>query len=170
MNTQDIVDVLNDLFNVGPQAIDALLCNRVPANDGLLDHPTAMCSTKNDEGAFPTIGLLGVIQAIAAKDGDIIEACYDDKRHVLTHFRVRPKEDGETKKYTVISWISWMTGSHRQSRTEMKRIKVTSEETLAEVIEREELNNSMVFLFEGWPHHIDASGDPIPQNDDGDPI
>ena len=93
MKTQDIVNVLNDLFKTDPQAIDALLCAVTPANLSLINHPTAMCRSKNENGDFPTFGILGIINAIASVDGDIIEACYDDKTHCLLHFRVREKNN-----------------------------------------------------------------------------
>ena len=94
MTAQEIVDVLNNLFETDPNAIDALMCNRVPVNEDLLEHPTAMCHVKNEGCDFPTIGLLGVLQAIVGIDGELIEACYDDQTRCLTNFRLRQhKED-----------------------------------------------------------------------------
>lgn len=101
MTATQIVGLLNELFKIDPGAIDALLCNRVPVNKEMLDHPTAMCDTKNTNGDFPTIGLLGIVNAIAALDGELIEACYDDETHCLIHFQTKPfKEEIENRKLT----------------------------------------------------------------------
>lgn len=91
MKPKDIVDVLNELFKTDPGAIDALILNRVPANQALLDHPTAMCLVKNEQCDFPTIGVIGILQAITALDDELIEACYDKETKCLVGFRLRPK-------------------------------------------------------------------------------
>jgi len=88
MTNQNIVDVMNDLFKTDPNAIDAILCNRVPVNQKRLDHPTAMCSCKNEQCDFPTIGLLGILNAIASVDDGVIKACYDSDSYCLTHFEL----------------------------------------------------------------------------------
>lgn len=169
MTTQDIVDVLNDLLKTDPEAISALFWNRVPANEKLLNHSTAMCNVKNEALDFPTIGLLGVIQAIAAKDGDIIVACCDENDVIMIiSFNSMPTK--KTKKYTVIYMEAWMSGSHRQTITKIQRIQVSPEETLNEVLKREDLYDVMCFVLEGWPHHVKIDGSSIPQDENGEPI
>lgn len=38
--TSSIISYLNSAFDADPSAIHALFCNRVPANNKLLEHPT----------------------------------------------------------------------------------------------------------------------------------
>ncbi len=93
MTSQQIVDVLNDAFKTDPNAIDSLLCCRVPCNKAMLDHPTIQVLTKNQNGDFPTVGLLGLLNAISAIDGHRIWADYDTDTHCLIRFSARPIED-----------------------------------------------------------------------------
>lgn len=91
MTVKTIVDVLNDAFKTDPRAVDALLCARSPCNQAMVDHPTIMVGSKNKKGDFPVVGILGVLNAIAATEDEIIEAQYDDDSHCMTGFRLRPK-------------------------------------------------------------------------------
>ena len=111
--------------------------------------------------------MLGVIQAIAAKNGDVILA-HCDERDVLQFFSVQ--ENKKSKKYTVIYEEAWMSGSHGQVVTKMKRITVLPEEALNDVLTREKVIDIMVFLLEGWPSHIDADGSPMSQDENGNTI
>lgn len=54
--------------------------------------------------------------------------------------------------YTAIYIESWMSGSHMQSITRMARIVRGDGETVREMLERNALLDSTVFLFHGWPH------------------
>ena len=167
MTVQDIVDALNELFQADPQAIDALLCNRVPANEKLLDHPTAMCSAKNEAGEFPTIGLLGVVQSFVGKEDETIEACYDDERHVLIGFRVRPKR--QTKKFTVVYDESWMSGTHKQTTTHIARVKVEFGQCLSAVLKERGIYETALFVLEGWPKHVNSDCSTVSQDENGNP-
>jgi len=54
-------------------------------------------------------------------------------------------------KFTAIYVDSWMSGSHRVSSTEMKRIQQNDGETIEEMLEREGIDNNIAFLFNGHP-------------------
>ena len=54
-------------------------------------------------------------------------------------------------KFTVIYTDSWMSGSHRQTLTKMRRVKQRDGETVADMLKREELIDCAVFLFHGHP-------------------
>lgn len=54
-----------------------------------------------------------------------------------------------TNKFTAIYTDSWMSGSHRQTLTLMKRIEQQENETLEQMIEREDVADGLVFLFHG---------------------
>lgn len=91
MTTDQIVDVLNDAFRTDPHAIDGLLIASIPCNQAMSDHPTIQVRAKNEQGDFPVVGTLGILNAIASIDGEIIEAQYDGDSHCLIGFRVRPR-------------------------------------------------------------------------------
>lgn len=57
----------------------------------------------------------------------------------------------ENSKYTAIYVESWMSGSHRYSLTRMKRIEQQQGETVKQMLEREDVADGLVFLFEGHP-------------------
>jgi len=59
------LQTLNEAYEADPAAMHALICNRVPCNQTLADHPTIQCGVNN---ITPTetfeVGLLGVINGI----------------------------------------------------------------------------------------------------------
>ncbi len=55
------------------------------------------------------------------------------------------------QQYTAIYVESWMSGSHQHSLTKIKRIEVKEGETVVEVLEREQIKDTTVYLFVGWP-------------------
>ncbi len=56
-----------------------------------------------------------------------------------------------SNKFTVIYNDSWMCGSHYQSLTKMRRIEQLNGETVADMLEREDLQDRVEFLFCGHP-------------------
>lgn len=63
---QQFVDTLNEAYAADPAAIHALLCNRVPCNQELADHPTIVVEENTvAEGSSYTVGMLGVINGLA---------------------------------------------------------------------------------------------------------
>ena len=85
---KNIVDMLNELFKTDPGAIEALIMLRVPTNTAMLEHPTAQVTCSNAGGDFPKIGLLGVLNAITATHGKIVQAVYDEDNNTLQGFRL----------------------------------------------------------------------------------
>lgn len=85
MTTQDIVEMLNTLHAIDPTALQDLIELRVLVSQHLLDSDrVAVVVTENDE-----LGLLGVLNGIAALDHQRIKAVYedaDDGREVLREF------------------------------------------------------------------------------------
>ncbi|MFW5890620.1 MAG: hypothetical protein ACOCUI_00195 [bacterium] len=79
MKIEKVVEVLNDLLDIDREAISLLIEQRVPINEDLADHPTAMCVAETiDEEEIYEIGLLGILQAIASLDNARIIACYGE--------------------------------------------------------------------------------------------
>ena len=54
-------------------------------------------------------------------------------------------------KYTAIYVHSLMSGSNRQSLTEMRRVEQNKGETVSDMLERENIADCTVFLFRGHP-------------------
>lgn len=55
------------------------------------------------------------------------------------------------KKYTAIYTDHFMCGSHHSTLVNMKRVELKKNETLTKAMIREGIDESTVFLFEGWP-------------------
>lgn len=53
--------------------------------------------------------------------------------------------------YTAIYEERWMSGSHWHCLTKMKRMTLFEHETVLEMLKREEIEDSTVFLFVGHP-------------------
>lgn len=90
MTTQQIVDLLNDALKADTAAIDALIGIRVPCSPALRDHDKIQVRVKNSKLDFPTVGFLGMLNGIAAIDGDRIWADFDEETDVLLRFRAAP--------------------------------------------------------------------------------
>jgi hypothetical protein len=54
-------------------------------------------------------------------------------------------------KYTAIYIDSWLQGSHMVTNTHMKRLETKMDETVEQALERNQVADSMVYLFRGWP-------------------
>lgn len=54
-------------------------------------------------------------------------------------------------KFTAIYIKAWMSGSHYQSITKMRRCEQKDGETVLDMLKREGVEDSVQFLFNGWP-------------------
>lgn len=92
MNSAQIVNLLNEMYAADKVATYCLMCNHVPANRELLNHPSIVVDSFPTE-EFITVGLLGVINGILAIDGDIVEMVFKesstDGPRPLIGFRLR---------------------------------------------------------------------------------
>jgi len=80
MKTEQIVTLLNKAADLDPAAVHSLICNRVPCNAALGEHATIQVGAQmGDRDGCPLliVGLLGILNGIAALDGDLIEAVFD---------------------------------------------------------------------------------------------
>lgn len=66
-NTQTALDYLNSINAADPRALNCLLCNRVPANQALLDHPHVVVNAVRP--GVETVGLLGIINGLLTSFG-----------------------------------------------------------------------------------------------------
>lgn len=89
------LQVLNSAYEADPAAMHALVCNRVPCNQALADHPTVVAVTnKVAMGESYTVGMIGIINGIcAAITGE----------RVAVQFSDTPDEDGCSK---IVGFIS----------------------------------------------------------------
>lgn len=86
MITDTIVSVLNQMLRADPAATHALIANRVPCNAALAEHPTVQVAA---QGNFFTVGVLGVLNAVAAAEDGLVVAVWDDQTNTITHFERR---------------------------------------------------------------------------------
>ena len=65
-----VVDYLNSIYKADPAAVHALVCNRVPCNRNITEHPHAVVeSIKVLPGDTDAIGILGVINGLLTSNG-----------------------------------------------------------------------------------------------------
>ena len=57
------VNTLNEAFRCDPDAIRALLCNRVPCNQALVEHPTVQVTRVPRAGSY-TVGARGLLNGV----------------------------------------------------------------------------------------------------------
>lgn len=79
MKTKQIVDLLNELFELDPKAIEALVLNKVPCNKKLADHPTVTVTSRPGKRDYHMVGLVGILNGISNLDGETIEGLYENK-------------------------------------------------------------------------------------------
>lgn len=86
MMTDTIVTVLNQMLRADPAATHALIANRVPCNIELAEHPSVQVAAR---GGFFEVGLLGVLNAVAAAEDGVVVYVWDDETSLITHFERR---------------------------------------------------------------------------------
>lgn len=95
MTAQQIVDLLNDALRCDPDGVHELMEKRAACSEALVNHPTIICC-RADESAdgSPYFRVLGLLNGIAAIDGELIEAVFqgDDESEAPVEFRLRAKE------------------------------------------------------------------------------
>ena len=85
----EVVEYLNSVQEADPLAMRALLCQFVPCNETLADHPTTQVRSGWPEGY--TVGLLGIINGIFGVDDDgwgAIASCIDTEKGLVGFVRV----------------------------------------------------------------------------------
>jgi hypothetical protein len=89
---EHLVKCLNEYFLIDPEAIKALFAHRVPANDGLQNHPTVQVRV-GDQATLSILGLLnGILGVIPGTDVGYICGDYDgNDPNLLLGFSVNPK-------------------------------------------------------------------------------
>lgn len=81
-----IVDYLNEVVALDPEALHNLMETRVPCNQALSDHGTTQVS---GTVGSPTMGPLGILNGLVGVRADgwgLIAGVYDDTTGKLTHF------------------------------------------------------------------------------------
>ena len=83
ISPDEIIEFLNSLIAIDPQAMHALVETRVPCNTAMQDHPTVQVSDA-------TVGLLGVLNGMMGvddRDYGTIAAQFDDATGELIGFQ-----------------------------------------------------------------------------------
>lgn len=93
--------VLGDAFEKDPAAMNALLCNRVPCNNDLAEHPTIQTEKMPLKIEQYAVGMLGVLNGILSiYCGDVIASRWSEEvdakgRRTLIGFRryIKPRSE-----------------------------------------------------------------------------
>jgi hypothetical protein len=88
MTTSQIVDLLNELLQEDPRAIETLTSVRVECAASLREHPTLVVrAAETDTGEqVQTLSLRGILNAIAGIDGEEIIGEYEHDTNRLIRF------------------------------------------------------------------------------------
>lgn len=78
---QTVIDVLNEAFKADPNAMHALIVNRVPCNQAMVDHPHIVCDKSPVlNGDHFQVGMGGILAGICTAAGlPIIATIWDDE-------------------------------------------------------------------------------------------
>lgn len=100
ISAEEIIERLNSMVAVDPDAMLRLIKQRVPCNEALADHPTCQVDFDEDRGpaGVYVVGLLGVLNGILGKDSEgwgYLCAVLDEDQTKLTGFKVTPQYSGE---------------------------------------------------------------------------
>lgn len=63
LTVEEAIAFLNELVALDTQAMKALIDQRVPCNDGLLNHPTLQVTDHYDD-KIPRVGILGLLNGL----------------------------------------------------------------------------------------------------------
>jgi len=83
----ETIDFLNQLFEIDPNALAALIANRVPCNQGMADHPAVQVGKQN--GGYH-VGMLGILNGLFGTDErgyGAIMAVFDSDSGDLLRFK-----------------------------------------------------------------------------------
>lgn len=92
VDPQRVCDLLKSALAADPTATHALLCNRVPCNQAMLEHPTIIVDSLSKGNERPVVGLLGLLNALIIETGHVVAMCIDAETHQLVDFIVRKFE------------------------------------------------------------------------------
>jgi hypothetical protein len=87
---EKVLECLNIAFENDPNAVHALIANRVPCNERLADHPTVEVAASNVEGLHFNVGALGLINGVLVALGlPKVAMVWDHSgsRHQFTGFK-----------------------------------------------------------------------------------
>ncbi len=88
MTTANIVEFLNSLLEWDRLSIGELIRNRVPCNDALVSHPTVPCFSREETGNVNRVGVLGLLNGIAAMDNGRAIGAEFDPDGILVRFHL----------------------------------------------------------------------------------
>jgi len=83
------VALLNEINELDPSVLPALIKHRVTCNTKLAEHPTVQVGIKDDEDGVFEVGLLGILNGIfgvKSDDWGYIEAHFDNEQKGIIRF------------------------------------------------------------------------------------
>jgi hypothetical protein len=87
----DACALLNELLKLDPDCVYALVMNRIPCNEALLNHPTVMVQQYKSSSA---VGLLGILNGLFGVREDGFGAIcveMDDENKQIICFKLTPE-------------------------------------------------------------------------------
>lgn len=91
-NLQSIVDLLNEVLEINPEALLALLKVKVPCNDALADHPRIQVGVGEFDSHF-SLGFLGLLQGLSNGDEYLASIWTKEDPPQLDGFCILTSED-----------------------------------------------------------------------------
>ena len=91
MGKKRAVALLNEINELDPSILPALIKQRVTCNAKLAEHPTVQVGIKKDEDGVFEVGLLGILNGIfgvKSDDWGYIEAHFDNEQNHIIRFVV----------------------------------------------------------------------------------
>ena len=86
-----LLELLNEMVRLDPEATAALIEARVPCNQAVVDHPTIVVWSETFDSQS-MVGFLGVLNGWVSRNNKMITADYDDYG-VLLGFTLRDKSE-----------------------------------------------------------------------------
>lgn len=93
MTPQEVVDLLNEAFELDPAAIATLVATRIPCNNPLSEHPTIQVTYVREGSDKMGIGILGILNGLLVKEEKCVMFAYDDATQQPLGFRLGNADD-----------------------------------------------------------------------------
>lgn len=83
---EQFCQLLNDLIQIDPDTIQALVTHRVLANQWIVQHPQVQVGTDHK------VGMIGILNGLAGPDDAKLAICYDPKMVIQYFVMLDPGE------------------------------------------------------------------------------
>jgi len=90
IHPQDVVDLLNELLEINPEAIDDFVSRRVPVGEEIAEHQSVVLRADPDGDGYknPRLGVIGFLNGLFTETEDRIAAIIDKETETAKEFRL----------------------------------------------------------------------------------